>query len=155
MTDRRFFCSLLGLTILLSEAIELLRNSSGPVTPLIRRCISWCREFRDHKEQTQSIHQAVIRALRYTDGVKIGYPAHLRKGMGKDNPGNTCTVRRAVPLGSALGWHNSSQLGITRFRQTVFPLIYFSVTRGRKNYMKRKYFIGKNALVLQLWKSRT
>lgn len=80
---------MLGLTILLSEAIELLRNSNGPVTPLIRRCISWCREFRDHKEQTQSIHQAVIRAFRYTDGVKIGYPAHLRKGMGKDNPGNS------------------------------------------------------------------
>lgn len=94
---------MLGLTISLSEAIELLRNSDGPVTLLIRRCISWCREFRAHKEQTQSIHQAVIRLLRYTDGVEIGYPAHLRKGMGRDNPGNICTVTRTIPLGSALG----------------------------------------------------
>lgn len=93
MTDRRFFCSSLRLTILLSETTELLRNSNGPVTPLIRRQISRCCEFRAHKEQTQSIHQAVTGILRYTDGVEIWYPACLRKGMGRDKPGNDCTRR--------------------------------------------------------------
>lgn len=130
---------MLGLTILLSETIELLRNSNGPVTPLIRRCISWCCKFRAHKEQTQSIHQAVTGVLRYTDRVEIWYPACLRKAIGRDNPGNACTVTRSVPLGSAPG-HDSSQWGLRqrRFRQTIFPPRYFSTTRGGKNYMKRK-----------------
>lgn len=83
------FCSLLGLTSLLPESTQLLRNSNGPAAPFIREHISWCCEFSAHKEQTQAIHQAATGALHYTDRVEIWYPSCVSEAMGRDNPGNT------------------------------------------------------------------
>lgn len=128
---------MLGLTILLSETIELLRNSNGLVTRLIRRCISWCCEFRAHKEQTQSIHQTVIGVLCYTDRVEIWYPTCLREWEGTI-PGTCAQSPGLCPLGQALDDTIQANGVSTGFRQTAFPSRYFSITRGGKSYMKRK-----------------